>query len=75
MQGGKHISNGVEIKPLQWSVMAGAGVQYSLSSRFALYFEFGGAYYFDNGAQVANIYRDEPLNYTVTIGGRFSLAR
>lgn len=74
MSGGEDRDD-VDIKPLQWSVMAGAGVQYSLSRRFALYFELGGAYYFDNGATIPNIYGDEPLNCTVTIGGRVNLAR
>ena len=41
----------MEIKPLQWSVAAAAGLQYNLSPRTGLYVEPGIGYYFDNGSE------------------------
>ena len=60
------------IRPLQWSVNAGAGVQYNISSMVGIYAEPGLSYYFDNGSNIETIYSEKPLNFNLNIGLRVS---
>lgn len=60
------------IRPLQWSVNAGAGVQYNFSSMVGIYAEPGLSYYFDNGSNIETIYSEKPLNFNLNIGLRVS---
>lgn len=57
---------------LQWSVNAGAGVQFSLGRLFGLYLEPGAAWYFENGSDVENIYKDRPFNFNLRFGLRYT---
>lgn len=62
----------ISIRPLQWSVNAGAGVQYNISSMVGIYAEPGLSYYFDNGSNIETIYSEKPLNFNLNIGMRVS---
>ena len=62
----------MEIKPLQWSVAAAAGLQYNLSPRTGLYVEPGIGYYFDNGSETETAYSKRPLNFNLNLGIRIS---
>lgn len=65
----------ISIRPLQWSVNAGAGVQYNISSMVGIYAEPGLSYYFDNGSNIETIYSEKPLNFNLNIGLRVSFGR
>lgn len=62
----------ISIRPLQWSVNTGAGVQYNISSMVGIYAEPGLSYYFDNGSNIETIYSEKPLNFNLNIGLRVS---
>ena len=62
----------ISIRPLQWSVNAGAGVQYNFSSMVGIYAEPGLSYYFDNGSNIETIYSEKPLNFNLNNGLRVS---
>lgn len=60
---------------LQFSVMAGVGVAYSLSQKVDIFVEPGVSNYFDNHSSVTNIYKDRPLNFDLKVGLRLNLGR
>lgn len=73
---GKKISSetgSIMVDPLQWSVNAHIGVQYSFTGWAGIYLEAGAAYYFRNGSPVNCIYSERPLNFSLRAGVRFSL--
>lgn len=73
---GKKVSseNGrIMVEPLQWSVNAYVGAQYSFNRLVGLYIEPGAAYYFRNGSPVNCIYSERPFNFSLRAGLRFSL--
>lgn len=73
---GKKISSEdghIMVEPLQWSVNAYIGAQYSFSRLVGLYVEPGAAYYFSNGSPVNCIYSERPFNFSIRAGLRFSL--
>lgn len=73
---GKKVSseNGrIMVEPLQWSVNAYVGAQYSFNRLVGLYVEPGAAYYFRNGSPVNCIYSERPFNFSIRAGLRFSL--
>ncbi len=73
---GKKVSseNGrIMVEPLQWSVGAYVGAQYSFNRLVGLYVEPGAAYYFRNGSPVNCIYSERPFNFSLRAGLRFSL--
>lgn len=73
---GKKVSseNGrIMVEPLQWSVNAYVGAQYSFNCLVGLYIEPGAAYYFRNSSPVNCIYSERPFNFSFRAGLRFSL--
>ena len=70
-----HTSQRFTEKPLQWSVNAGAGVQYDLNNAFGIYAEPGVSYYIDNKSKVDNYYKDKPWSFNLKIGLRYSFNR
>ncbi len=62
-------------KPLQWTLRAAAGLQYDMTGHLGLYIEPGLGYHPDNNSSIRNIYKDRPLDFTLTIGLRVSLPR
>ena len=63
----------LDIKPLQWSVMASVGAQVNFSRIASIYIEPGVAYYFDDNSGVMTIRKDHPLNFNLQLGLRFNL--
>lgn len=63
----------LDIKPLQWSVMASVGAQVNFSRVASVYIEPGVAYYFDDKSGVMTIRKDHPLNFNLQLGLRFNL--
>ena len=73
---GKKVSseNGrIMVEPLQWSVNAYVGAQYSFNRLVGLYIEPGAAYYFRNSSPVNCVYSERPFNFSFRAGLRFSL--
>ena len=70
-------SQEVETVPLtesrfQYSTFGSLGVQVDLIKRVGFYLEPGLSYYFDNHSRVVNIYKDDPLQFNLSAGVRFS---
>lgn len=63
----------IMVEPLQWSVNAHVGAQYSFTGWAGIYLEAGAAYYFRNDSPVNCIYSERPLNFSLRAGVRFSL--
>ena len=70
-----HQNHSFTEKPLQWSVNAGAGLQYNLNNAFGIYAEPGVSYYIDNKSKVDNYYKDKPWSFNLKIGLRYSFNR
>lgn len=62
----------IDVRPLQWSVNATAGVQFNITSSLGIYAEPGAAYYFDDGTDLQTTYKARPLNFYLRFGLRFS---
>lgn len=60
-------------KKLQWSVGAGAGIDVGILPTLSIFAEPGVKYYFDNGSQIDNIYKEKPTNFNLQLGLRFDL--
>ena len=60
-------------KPLMWSLNASAGLQANLTKRLGVYVEPGLSYHFDDKSDYQTVYRDRPLDFSLTFGARFSL--
>jgi len=60
---------------LQWSLNAGAGIQWGFNDKMGLYAEPTVSFYPDNGSNVQNYYKDKKLNFNLKIGFRYSLYR
>lgn len=58
---------------VQFSALVGPGVQLDLSRDFGIYVEPTARYYFNNGSNVANYYKDKPWNINFNAGLRLSL--
>lgn len=58
---------------MQWSVNGGLGLQYDIIPQLGLYAEPGLKYYFDNGSNVQNFFKDKPLNFNLQLGLRLNL--
>ena len=69
---GKVGSKDETVKPLQFSVMGAVGAQYNISNRVGLYVEPGVAYFFDDGAAVQTIRKENPCNFTLQGGIRLT---
>ena len=58
---------------VQFSGKASLGAQYDISLNVGLYVEPGARYYFDNGSDVENTFKDKKLNFNLQFGLRFNL--
>ncbi|MBP5486049.1 MAG: hypothetical protein J6Y06_00225 [Bacteroidales bacterium] len=62
----------LDVKPLQWSVNAAAGLQLNVRDMLGIYAEPGVSYHFASNANVRSIYSQHPLDFVMTFGARFS---
>ncbi len=69
---GKIGSEEETVDPLQFSVMSAIGAQVNLSQHIGIYVEPGVSYYFDDGSEVQTIRKENPFNFTLQAGLRFS---
>ena len=58
---------------VQFSALVGPGVQLDLSPDFGIYVEPTARYYFNNGSNVANYYKDKPWNINFNAGLRLTV--
>ena len=58
---------------VQFSGKASLGAQYDISPSVGLYIEPGAKYYFGNGSDVENTFKDKKLNFNLQFGLRFNL--
>ena len=58
---------------VQFSGMLGPGLQLDVTKEFGLYVEPTARYYFNNGSNVANYYKDKPWNINFNAGLRLTL--
>ncbi len=62
----------LDIPEIQWSVSAGAGLNYQLVKRIHLFAEPGIVYYFDDGNDVQTIRKKIPFNFNIQFGLRLA---
>lgn len=60
---------------MQWSTNASVGIQYDFIPQLGVYLEPGMKYYFDNGSQIENIFKDKKLNFNIQFGLRFNVGK
>lgn len=60
---------------MQWSTNASVGIQYDFIPQLGVYVEPGMKYYFDNGSQIENIFKDKKLNFNIQFGLRFNIGK
>ena len=60
---------------MQWSTNASVGIQYDFIPQLGVYAEPGMKYYFDNGSQIENIFKDKKLNFNIQFGLRFNVGK
>lgn len=58
---------------VQFSGKASLGAQYDISPNVGLYIEPGAKYYFDNGSDIENTFKDKKLNFNLQFGLRLNL--
>lgn len=65
-------SSKLKIDNLQWSANIAAGLQFNVTKNIGLYAEPGLSYHFDDGSDVKTIYKEHPLDFSISFGLRFS---
>lgn len=65
----------LDVKALQWSVSAAAGIQFNLVKQLGVYVEPGLAYYFDDGSGMETSRKEYPCNFNLQLGLRFTLSK
>lgn len=58
---------------MQWSANAAVGLQYDVIPQMGIYVEPGAKYYFDNGSQIENAFKDKKLNFSLQLGFRWNI--
>ncbi|MEY8686684.1 outer membrane beta-barrel protein [Bacteroides sp. AN502(2024)] len=69
---GKLGSEKETVKPLQFSVSGGVGMQINATKRLGIYVEPGVAYYFNDGSDIQTIRKENPLNFNIQAGVRLT---
>lgn len=59
--------------PFQFSLEAGAGMDYKINNWLSIFAEISAGWYFDDGSSLKTIYKDSPLNLGFNLGLRFGL--
>ena len=58
---------------MQWSANAALGAQYDIIPQLGIYVEPGAKYYFDNGSQIENTFKDKKFNFNLQFGLRWNI--
>lgn len=69
---GKLGSEKENVKPLQFSVSGAVGAQINATKKVGIYVEPGVAYFFDDGSNVQTIRKENPFNFNIQAGIRFT---
>lgn len=59
----------------QFSINAGVGAQYNIIDKLGIYMEPGISYYFNNGSDIYNLYKDKPFNFDFNLGIRLNIGK
>ena len=59
----------------QWSLSGALGVEYDVLPQLGIYAEPGVRYYFDNGSQVQNFFKDQPFSWSLQFGVRLNIGK
>lgn len=59
----------------QFSAKASVGLQYDFTPLVGVYVEPGAKYYFDNGSDIENTFKDKKLNFNFQLGLRWNIGR
>ncbi|MDO4229679.1 MAG: outer membrane beta-barrel protein [Capnocytophaga sp.] len=65
----------IKINTWQWSATASFGLQYNFSSFFGIYADPGVSYYFKNNTPIETFYTDQPFNFNINFGVRFTFGK
>lgn len=65
----------LNIKPVQFSVNTGVGLQLKVIDKFGIYAEPGIGYHFKDNNALNTIYKEKPLNFNVKFGIRLMIDR
>lgn len=57
----------------QWSMGGAIGIEYDIIPELGLYAEPGYRYYFNNGSNIQNYFKDQPHNWSIQFGLRLNL--
>lgn len=68
-------SENLSEKPLQWSVNASVGAQCNILKAMSVFVEPGISYYFNDGTSIQTIYKEQPLNFNLNMGLRFTFGK
>ncbi len=60
---------------MQWSGNVSAGAQYDFIPQLGIYVEPGVKYYFDNGSQIENVFKDKKCNFNFQFGLRWNIGK
>lgn len=69
---GKLGSEKETVNPLQFSVSGAVGAQLNATKKVGIYVEPGVAYFFDDGSDVQTIRKENPFNFNIQAGIRFT---
>lgn len=69
---GKLGSEKLTVKPLQFSLSGAVGVQVNATSNIGFYVEPGVSYFFNDGSDVQTIRKENPFNFNLQAGIRFT---
>ena len=58
---------------VQFSGLLGPGLQFDITKDFGIYVEPTARYYFNNGSDIKNYFKDKPWNINLNAGLRLSL--
>ena len=67
------VNSSISRDDLQFSVQGALGLQYDIIPVVGIYVEPGIKYYFKNGSDVRNFFKDKPTNFNLQIGVRLNL--
>ncbi len=73
--GGVKLEEGVSKDRAQFSAKASLGVQYDVVPQLGVYVEPGTKYYFDNGSEIENTFKDKKLNFNLQVGLRWNIGK
>lgn len=59
----------------QWSLSGALGVEYDVLPQAGIYLEPGIRYYFDNGSQMQNFFKDQPFSWSLQFGIRLNMGK